>query len=466
MSVITKTALGVLCVLLLAASLGDAAPGGAFKAGLARVVITPDKPVWMAGYASRNKPAEGKMHDLYAKALALEDARGARIVIVTTDLLGLPRAMTTPLREHANKRYGLKPEQILFNSSHTHTGPVLAGSLGGAYFLDATQLAAVNVYTKQLEEKLLGVMGAALKDLSPAKISYAQTTAPFAMNRRQMTEKGMVIGVNREGVVDRDVPVLRIEAPDGKLRGVVFGYACHNTTLTGEFYQMSGDYAGYAQEALERAHPGATAMFVMGCGADINPYPRSKLEYAQSHGETLARSVGAALGGAMESLGGEIKTALGVTPIPFAPLPTRQEWEARLADTNKYKSAHAARMLDQFKRDGKLPNEYPYTVQVVRLGDVTLIALAGEVVTDYSLRLKRELAGKVWVAGYSNDLCSYIPSARMIPEGGYEVIDSQIYYDKPGPYAPELEERIISEAHKLARKVGVPRAVQGQSGHR
>jgi hypothetical protein len=80
--------------------------------------------------------------------------------------------------------------------------------------------------------------------------------------------------------------------------------------------------------------------------------------------------------------------------------------------------------------------------------------LAGEVVTDYSLRLKRELGGNVWVAGYSNDLCSYIPSARMYKEGGYEVIDSMIYYDRPGPYTPEIEEKIIGKVRELNRSIG------------
>lgn len=429
-----------------------------FKAGLAKVVITPEKPVWMAGYAARNKPSQGKVHELYAKALALTDGRGNRLVLVTTDLLGLPRALTSEISEHANKSYGLKREQILFNSSHTHSAPVLASSLAGAYDLDATQSAAVTNYTQQLKNKLIRLIGDALKDSSPARISFGRGTAQFAMNRRQMTDKGMLIGVNREGPVDREVPVLRIEGNDGKLRGVVFGYACHNTTLTGEFYDLSGDYAGFAQEAVERAHPGATALFVMGCGADINPYPRSKLELAQQHGAELAQSVEQVLSGSMRPVSGQLKSVIGTVMIPFAPTPTKEEWQARLKEQNSFRRRHAERWLAQLERDGKLMSEYPYTVQVWQIGDLRLIGLAGEVVTDYSLRLKRELSGDTWVAGYSNDLCSYIPSARMYKEGGYEVVESMIYYDLPGPYTPQLEERIIGKVHELARRLDGNRA--------
>lgn len=426
----------------------------AFKAGLASVVITPEKPVWMAGYASRNRPSEGKIQELHAKALAIQDATGNRIIIVTTDLLGLPGALTSEISEYANKSYRLRREQILFNSSHTHTAPVLSGSLAGAYDLNVEQSAAVAAYTRQLKDKLLEVIGLAIQDLASAKLSFGHGSAQFAMNRREKKPNGSIaIGVNREGVADREVPVLKIESPAGKLRGVLFGYACHNTTLTGEFYQVSGDYAGFAQEEIEKAHPGATALFVMGCGADINPYPRSELKLAQQHGVELAKSVEQVLTGSMSPMSGGVKSIFGGVKIPFAPTSTKEEWQARLKDQNAFRRRHAERWLAKLERDGKILSEYPYTVQIVQLGDLKLIALAGEVVTDYSLRLKKEFGGKTWVAGYSNDLCSYIPSAPMFAEGGYEVIDSMIYYDLPGPYSPEIEEKIIGKVHELDRQL-------------
>jgi len=426
---------------------------GTIKVGFAQDVITPDKPMWMAGYAARTKPSEGKLHDLHAKAMAIEDERGYRFVLVTTDLLGLPRALASEICEHANKSYGLKREQILFNSSHTHTGPVLKGSLSGAYDLDAAQIELAEDYTRQLKTKLIKLIGEAIRVLSPARLSYGRGEAPFAMNRRQPKDGQIINGVNPDGVVDREVPVLRLEAPDGKLRGIVFGYACHNTTLTGQFYEFSGDYAGFAQLAVEKAHPGAMALFVTGCGADVNPQPRGKLELARQHGESLATSVEQVLNGSMKPLSGRVRSALGGVMIPLATPPTREEFQSRLNDPNVYKRRHAQRMLDRYARDGKLLSEYPYTVQVVRIGDLTLIGLAGEVVTDYALRLKRELGGDLWVAGYSNDLCSYIPSARMFKEGGYEVIESQIYYDMPGPYDPALEEKIIGKTREMTRRV-------------
>lgn len=449
----------VVCLLLVAGvwqPSPHSAAADSFKAGLAKVVITPEKPTWMAGYAARTKPSAGKLHDLFAKALAIQDTRGNRVVIVTTDLLGLPRALTSEISEHANKRFRLRREQILFNSSHTHTGPVVNSSLTGAYDLNDEQNKAIAEYTRQLKDKLLDVIGLALNDLSPAKLSYGKGSAQFAMNRRELRNGKIVNGVNREGVVDKDVPVLKIESADGKLRGVAFGYACHNTTLTGEFYDLSGDYAGFAQAAIEKNHPGAMALFITGCGADINPYPRSKLEYAERHGAELAQSVSQVLASSLSPISGQLKSAIGSVMISLAPTPSKAEWQARLNDSNVFVKRHAQRWLARLERDGKIMSEYPYTIQLVQLGDLKLIALAGEVVTDYSLRLKKEFGGNTWVAGYSNDLCSYIASARMYAEGGYEVVESMIYYDLPGPYTPAIEETIIGKVHELNRQISKP----------
>ncbi len=441
-------------VLLCCALTASAKP---IKAGLARAIITPEQPTWLSGYASRNKPSEGKLHDLWTKALALEDERGNRVVLVTTDILGYSREVAEAIAARAQQQFGLRREQLMLNASHTHTGPIVRSNLIGAYDLDAEQTARVAAFAQRLQEQTMRVIGEALKDLAPAKLSFGHGLGSFAKNRRARAADGSIrIGVNDSGPVDHDVPVLLIEAEDGKVRGIVFGYACHNTTLTGEHYTLSGDYAGFAQLAVEAAHPGATAMFVMGCGADINPYPRSALVNAQNHGASLAAAVAQALKGKRQPVRGAFKTAFERIALPFGPLPTRAEFEARLSNADVFKQRHAQRMLERYARDGQLAGDYPYTIQVFQLGkDFTLIGLAGEVVTDYALRLKRELGARgLWVAGYTNEVMAYIPSARMFSEGGYEVVDSMIYYDQPTSWSPELEEKIISKTRELARQVG------------
>ena len=225
----------------------------------------------------------------------------------------------------------------------------------------------------------------------------------------------MVIGVNKEGPVDHDVPVLRVDDQHGKLRAVVFGYACHNTTAQ-IFMQFSGDYAGFAQAWLESHHPGATALFMAGCGGDANPYPRGTIELARQHGEELAAAVEKVLAGELQPVRAPLKTAYEEFPVAFATPPGREELQAQLRTTMCIIANWAGAMLKILDRDGHLPSEYPYPLEIWQFGqDLTFVALAGEVVVDYDLRLKKELgAEKLWVAAYCNDVFAYIPSLRVL----------------------------------------------------
>ncbi len=451
-----RTVSGGAAGLALTTELSSRAPASSpgWRAGLARTIITPQKSLWMAGYASRKKPSEGVIQELYAKALALEDQTGNRVVLVTSDLLGFPAVVSHNIAERAQKQFHLKRGQLLLNSSHTHCGPVIGKMLGSMYPMNPQQWADVEEYTSDLEDKIVALVGTSLNSLRPARLSFGHGNAGFAMNRRARTNEEVVIGVNKDGPVDHDVPVLRIDDKHGKLRAVVLGYACHNTTAV-DMLQFSGDYAGYTQAWLEAHHPGATALFVAGCGGDANPFPRGSIELARQHGEELAAAVEKVLAGELQPVRSPIKTAYEEFPVAFATPPGREELQAQLENQDVNHRNWAAAMLKILDRDGHLPNEYPYPLEIWQFSqDLTFIAMGGEVVVDYDLRLKRELgAEKLWVAAYSNDVFAYIPSLRVLKEGGYEGGGAMVYYGQPGPFAPSIEETIIGKVHDLIAQV-------------
>lgn len=425
-----------------------------YKAGIASKVITPAEPIYMSGYASRTHPSEGVAMDLKAKALVIEDSKGARAAIVTADVIGYPRSLTDPLAARIQKAYGIPRGNLVFNASHTHTGPLIGDNLHMMFDLSPHDQEVVRRFAQKLSDDIFTLVGAAIGDLQPATLSFGHGRANFAVNRRKPTPKGYQISVNPDGPTDPDVPVLKIASPDGKLRAVLFGYACHNTTMTGEFYQLSGDYAGFAQAGIEQANPGATAMFLELCGADQNPNPRSKVELAQQHGATLAAEVNRVLGGALAPLRGQIKGAYQVVDLAFA-YHTRSTFEEQLKDPNKWKVRNAKEQLNRYEQ-GRPLRSYPYPVQAISIGkDFTLLTLGGEVVVDYSLRSKKTYGDKnLVVAGYSNDVMAYIPSARVLKEGGYEAKDSMIYYGMPGPWQDDVEGRVFAAIDKVMKRVG------------
>lgn len=425
-----------------------------WKAGTASMKITPEELIWMAGYASRNKPAEGTAQELYAKALAIEDATGRRFVFVTLDLIGVPRTLRAALEKRLAESHRLPPEALLLNASHTHCGPEIRVAGKPGIFVEIGRKDQAEAYGRTLETKLFTLVSEALAGLAPAQLSYHRARCGFAMNRRLPVENAIRNSPYPEGPVDHDVPVLRVADAAGKVRALLFGYACHNTTLN--FYQWCGDYAGYAQEYLEADNPGTVALFMMGCGGDQNPYPRRNLSHAQFHGRALATAVEAALAGPARPISGPLESKLADVKIDFAHVPTRAELEEKRTLPNKLDAAHAQRLLDRLDREGSLPAHYAFPVQVVRFGnDLTFIGLAGETVVDFSLRLKRELAGAapVWVAGYCNDVMGYIPSRRVLIEGGYEGGDAMKHSTLPGAWTPDVEERIVGQVHALLKSL-------------
>lgn len=434
-----------------AGALAAAEPPAPWRAGTASAVITPENKIWLGGYAARTRPAEGKAQDLQAKALVIADAQGSRFVFVTIDAIGVTRTLRQNLEPRLAQAYQLKPHEFSVTASHTHSGPeyrpARVPAEGGPW------VQAAEAYAKRLEDTLVALVGRAIEAQAPARLSYARARAGFAMNRR-LPQAGSEPrnAPHPDGPVDHDVPVLRVEAPDGSLRAVMFGYACHNTTLTQASYQYCGDYAGFAQQYLQEERPGVLAMFLTGAGGDQNPYPRGTLALAQAHGRTLATAVEAALATQPRNLTGRLRSAGATIELRFAPPPSRSEFETRLKSKDKQEAGHARRMLDELERTGRLPEHYPYPLQVVRLGDeLTFVTLGGEVVVDYSLRLKAELGGPraLWVTAYSNDVMGYIPSERVLREGGYEGASAMRLGIHPGPWASGLEEQIVGKVREL-----------------
>jgi len=340
------------------------------------------------------------------------------------------------------------------NSSHTHSGPAIWPNLRVMFDFSPDEAERVKRYAQKLTDDLVRVARQALKDLQPATLAFGRGTAGFAINRRQQAPTGVRIGVNTNGPVDHSVPVLRVTAPDGALRAVLFAYSCHNTTLGGDFYQVDGDYAGAAQREVERAHPGVTALFMMLCGGDQNPNPRGKVEHVEQYGRELASAVEQVLKGDLAPVRPPIRAAHEVISLDFAPH-TRDQFEAELKEAHVFKQRRARLMLEAYDR-GQPIRELAYPVQAIRFNtDLTLLALGGEVVVDYSIRARRDFPGdNLVVAGYCNDVACYIPSLRVLREGGYEPVDSMIYYAQPGPFAEDVETRISDAIKKVMGQVG------------
>ncbi len=457
------------CIVLIGLWLGAVAAGGAaeaaWKAGFAAVKITPAQPLMLAGYASRTVPARDVVDDLHLKALVLEDDAGSRSLLLTADLIGFRADFTEPVCARITAATGLPRERILLNASHTHAGPAIMVNPQSHYTIAKEQAEALIAYTRQLQDQCVALATQALGRLQPAKLAWGVGVVNFPMNRRESTERGIILGVNPRGPVDRSVPVLRVDTPEGKLIGVLFGAACHNTTYGARDNQVSGDFASAAQAFVEREFPGTQAMFLQGLAGDANPYPNSlndpakrpAAEIAREHGASLGREVTRVLDVALKPVRGPLRAAHELVALPLQKAPSRAELEQTTAKAGSTQKWVADQMLARLKAGETLPTTYRAPVAVWQFGtDLTLVGLPGEVVVDY-VRLTEEALGplKLWLSAYCNDTFGYLPSARVLREGGYET--RGLYHGGIGYFAPEAQDALINKVRELAERVGRPR---------
>jgi neutral ceramidase len=450
------SSLGLVVVLAVSwlVGLGGAAEPG-WRAGLSRFNMTPREPLWMAGFGSRTREAEGKLHDLWVKILVLEAADGHRGLIVTSDVCGISKATYETLCQELSDRCGLTRAQIKFTYTHTHSGPALRECLQDYYPWDDDQRQRTTEYTLAWEKTIVEHVVRASEQMKPVTVWAAEGTADFAVNRRNNDERQidqlLASGEPLQGPVDHRVPLLVVRSTDGELEALVFGYACHTSMLA--TYDWSGDYAGFAQIALEEKYPGVQAMFYQACGGDQGAMPRRTVERTRQNGRKLAAAVDEALAGPLRAVGPQLKTAFEFVELPFEKTMTAEDYDRFLQQGGVY-GRWAQRMKQRLLDGETFPAGHPYAVQAWRLGaDQLWISMGGEPVVDYSLKFLELFGPTTWTNGFTHDLTAYIPSRRVWDEGGYEGGYLGEYGLPAMRWSPDVEDRVTTAVRRLVRQV-------------
>lgn len=424
------------------------------QVGVAEVDITPDYPIRLSGYGSRRAESDGIIQRIWAKALAIGSDADVPVILVTVENCGLPDELTEEVSRRIKEKTGISRAHFVACFSHTHSAPCLTNA---APFLFSTDIPPehqekIDRYTRQLIDWMEGVALAALANREPSHLTWSIGEVGFAKNRR-----------TADGPVDHALPCLHVRRTDDTLRAVWASYACHCTTLAGTDNHICGDWAGFAQEAIQDALPGVTALISIGCGADANPESRmmpmpdgeaevfsTRLAYAKAHGAALSQEVQRMLNRAAKPISKVPTGAFERVHLPYDTLPTREEWEARVAAGGS-DAYHAQKHLERLQKGQPPQTELSYPVQAWTFGDeLAVVFLASEVVVDYSLRLKNELdMERLWVGAYANAFPCYIPSERVLAEGGYEGGGAMLYFGPPTRFAPGVEQRVIDTVHRL-----------------
>ena len=441
----------IICLLFLA---GHVVFGQTTKArnwcliGVAKVDVTPKGPVVLAGYGGRTTEHEGIDTKLWARAMVMGNK--SPVAVVVLDNCGVPAGVTRRLAQRLVK-HGIASRHLVVAATHTHNAPSLVGyaKVVWAGRMSPAQEKRMAEYTTFAIDRMESAVLRALKNRQLMQLEWAQGRVGFGGNRRVLNNgKWAGFGFQRNGPVDHSLPVLAARDADGKVRALWANYACHCTTV-GSRNRVGGDWAGFANASMETDFPGAVSLMSIGCGADIGPVG-SGLQIAEKHGRTIATEVKRLLATKTTPLTGPPVVSGKHIQLPLIKPQPRVHWEAQLRGSGWHHQLAKA-MLAKLDATGSIPAQVNYPVSVWKFGDdLAMVFLAGEVVVDYSVRLNRELDWtRLWISAWANDMPGYIPSRRVLAEGGYEADFSQVYYEQPGRYDPKVEDAVVNAVKEL-----------------
>ncbi len=420
------------------------------KAGFAKIDISPQESMLLAGYGGNERFFETRSQPIFARAVVLKNDVGLAHVIVAVDLCGLSEATIARIENHVLLRYDLPPERLIINCSHNHSAPNTLDVLELYYEHSPALDQQISDYTDFVESSIEAGIGQAMAGTFPVRLSFAQGLCGFGVNRRRHLSGQKHL----PGVVDHDVPVLKIERENGHLVGIIFSYACHTTSLCGK--DLNGDYAGWACSELENTYEGCTALFLMGCGGDINPMPRYEMALSKACGTLLAGAVRHVLDSSMPEIPGPQYAAKEDLHLPIAASPHLHDLKNRMEkSSDKYQRKFLSVQIENRLSGRKAPDTVPFRVRCWNFGaGLTLITLSGEVVADYSLNLKERYGWEnTWVIGYCEHLTPYIPSERVLREGGYEGTEAMMEYGYDAPFKSGLEKQILDAASRCQPQI-------------
>lgn len=402
-----------------------AAAAGPLRVGIATADITPEGSVWMDGFGFRKKPSEGVCKALCASCVVFDNT-ATRLAFVALDLCQIRQTPQLADLRAAAQKAGIPPQHLMVNCSHTHSGPAISHKDNASY---------ASLFKTRTE----ALFAAAVADLKPAILDYAVGSSTMAVNRRRLDDKGHYCGFQPEPrkAIDPDVPILRISSAKGQVRAVLFGYACHPSTMSD--YRVSADYVGYARDWIAAAYPGCVPVFLQGCGADI------KTRYALANGrfgcvllspEALTAELGHELG----------RAVVVATVIPRGPVPAGRPKSPEEAVKSPVPLGGIVEEITV--PDKKQPGSKSHQISTGawRVGDVYFFGSQGEIGSQIGLHIKRELAAaRVWTNGYTHWGIGYIMDAASYSEGGYEIENSSV--------SPATETILVDKAAGYVRKL-------------
>jgi hypothetical protein len=434
------------------------------KAGVAQVDYTPELGLPLFGNFRDDYAARGVHDPLYARALVLEGSKGAKVALLSIDICMIDRSNTALMRRVIAAQTDLPPENILIAATHTHSAPA-AMRLG---LLPKSDNAALERFLT----KAAGAVVLANQRLKPSRLTFGTAQEKrLAFTRRLRCKDGKThmnwegldpaFVVEALGAVDSQVACLGIERENGPAAALV-NFPLHPAILAGDNWLYSADFPGYLAETLARlSGNGLIPIFFNGCCGNVN-----HVDYAdrtQGRGFQMAQRVGYLLGvAAFEAGRGAVPVetsgiALSRDSVRLKRLKIsedQRQWaegilrkgQAARGQVDGLPDEHYALMWSEMYR--KQGEDDFAEVCALRIGDLGIVTLPGEMFCEFGLQIKAQSPAKhTLIIELANDAMGYFPTREAFGQGGYEPTPGTTLYESTA--GEELTASALRQLHTL-----------------
>lgn len=381
--------------------------------------------------------------NLTSRAMAIKNG-DKTVVIINIDVCGLDDEFTGSVKEEIFRKTGIPGAAVFINSSHTHFAPV---SQLWLTWQEANQRPDSIYLNQTIRNGLISSVEKALASMEPAELYFGRGTTDIGYNRSLR---------DHPELYDSSVDVVKVVFPLKNSESYLFIAACHPVFSTAGtlHYTISANYPGVARQLVERRTGTTNAVFLQGTAGDINP--RDNGEYIS--GEKLANEVIAVSKRPMEKISGPITYFCDTINIPVTPW-GREEIKAyretnmvKTGDVYAEKNVKWSDLMIRSYDEGTMPSSLPVYVQTFNIGNWKLVGFSRETTTEYGFGVKNLWQGKlVSVAGYTNDVSSYLPTRKHLELKNYEGLDSFFWYGSPAVFPIDVYDIIIGDVRRLLR---------------
>lgn len=430
------------------------------RVGVARNRISPPLGIYLIGYGDRMSGARGIHDELTVTAVVFDD-EATRLAVIALDMLCLNEHVVERIRERIAVR-GIPPAHTLIAASHTHAAPIAYADEQSSPMRQEFINTLVNQTVETVEE--------AMEQRAPSQLVWGTTQAPIALNRREHLPNGhIVIGVNPDGFVDRDLYVLQCQNAEGYPQATLVNFACHAVVLGPDNLLVSADWPSAMRRRVEPAS-GAPCLFLQGAAGDLNPRHKwgdDNMSAVEALGAEVAVSVLNCLSSPLTSLrstplrGVSERLWLDVVPSSRAENGGTDNYQEVLAALYDISPSQVDALLNArypwrsvVRQTAEGRNQIAMEIQALCIGECGIVAHAAETFNELGATIKQQSPFELTlVSGYSNGCIGYLPTAEAHAAGGYEVEFAPYVYRVSGLLAPDSGEIAVKRSVKLLRKL-------------